>query len=397
MRVSVLGMGYIGLPTSIILAMNGYDVNGFDVNPNVVATLESGRIHIREKGLSDMLLQALKLGRLKVSDCLNEADIYLISVPTPFKEDEDEKIADLSYVDSATRFVAKLLKAGDLVVLESTVPPGTTARMTDMLEKESGLGREEFYTAHCPERVLPGDMIRELENNSRIIGAEREESAQTAKELYSSFVKSGEIFITKDVTAEMCKLVENSYRDVNIAFANELSEICEKMNIDVMELISLANMHPRVNILNPGVGVGGHCIAVDPWFIVERFPKEANLIRQARTTNDGKPYWTADLIEKNIGADRSRTIGILGLAYKPDIDDFRESPSIRLAHILKERGYDVIACEPNADEGVSAIEDIRLKSLDDVLSEADIVVMTLNHREFTERIEEIKNVKSIIL
>jgi UDP-N-acetyl-D-mannosaminuronic acid dehydrogenase len=395
MKISVLGMGYIGLPTSIIMALNGHDVCGFDTDTRVVDSLGSGRIHIREEGLQDAFTKAAAQGRLRVFGELQAADAYIIAVPTPFKADSEMRTADLSYVESAAVEVSKVLKRGDLVILESTVPPTATRRMTDILVKESGIAREGFYTAHCPERVLPGNILHELENNSRVIGAERRESAEKAKGIYETFVKSGDIFISDDITAEMCKLVENSYRDVNIAFANELSVICEKLGIDVIELIRLANKHPRVNILKPGVGVGGHCIAVDPWFLVERFLDEAKLIRQAREVNDNKPRWTADLVEKNIGNDKNAVIGILGLAYKPDIDDFRESPSIELAHILMDRGYKVIACEPNSSD--TAISGIPLYAFGDAIEKADIVVMTLAHSEFLERIDEIKGANSIII
>jgi UDP-N-acetyl-D-mannosaminuronic acid dehydrogenase len=395
MKISILGMGYIGLPTSIILALNGHDINGFDVNETVVDSLNSGRIHIREEGLQETFSKVITQGNFRVHGRLQEADVYIVAVPTPFKRGSDQKIADLSYVECAAREIAGILKYGDLVILESTVPPTTTRRMTDILEEQSGLARDSFYTAHCPERVLPGNILHELENNDRVIGAEREASAHRAKELYATFVTSGNIYLTDDVTAETCKLVENAYRDVNIAFANELSILSNDLGIDVTDLIHLANKHPRVNILNPGVGVGGHCIAVDPWFLVERFPENAKLIRQARETNDFKPCWTADLIEGEVNHEKSTVIGILGLAYKPNIDDLRESPSICLAHLLADRGYPVIACEPNVSE--EAVEGIMLYDLDTILNKADFVVMTLSHIEFLDRIGDIKQVNNIIL
>lgn len=305
--ITVVGLGYIGLPTAIILAKAGYNVYGFDVNKNTINTLNSGKIHIIENNLQEAFKEALELNRFKAYSEIQKADVYIICVPTPFKE---ERKADLSYVESATKEVAKVLKKGDLVILESTVPPGTTAYMTEILEKESGLSANEFYTAHCPERVLPGKILYELEHNDRIIGSASPDSARRAKELYESFVKEGTCYITDDVTAEMCKLVENTYRDINIAYANELSTICDKLGIDVFKLIELANKHPRVNIMTPGVGVGGHCIAVDPWFIVENFKNEAKLIETARKVNTYKPMWVCEKIEQDINYDKTIKIGV---------------------------------------------------------------------------------------
>jgi UDP-N-acetyl-D-mannosaminuronic acid dehydrogenase len=385
MKISVLGLGYIGLPTSVILAKAGHDVYGFDVNKKVIDKLSTGKIHIVENNLQEAYEEVLKNNKFKPYYELQTADVYIIAVPTPFKEDHEEKLADLSYVFSATEMVAQKLKEGDLVILESTVPPETTKHMTDLLVEKSGIPRDKFFTAHCPERVLPGRIMYELEHNDRVIGAERKESAQMAKDLYDTFVKEGTNYTTDDITAEMCKLVENTSRDVNIAFANELSIICDKLGIDVFKLIELANKHPRVNILNPGVGVGGHCIAVDPWFLVEKFPKESKLIRTARERNDFKPIWVADKVEEEINKDKSLTIGILGLAYKANVDDLRESPSIKLAHILQERGYKVMGCEPySQDKIVDGIENL---SLNEILKKADYLVLTLAHDEFKENID----------
>jgi UDP-N-acetyl-D-mannosaminuronic acid dehydrogenase len=391
MKISVLGLGYIGLPTSIILAKAGHDVYGFDVNKKVIDKLSTGKIHIVENNLQEAYEEVLKNNKFKPYYELQTADVYIIAVPTPFKENHEEKLADLSYVFSATEIVAKKLKEGDLVILESTVPPETTKQMTDLLVKKSGLSRDKFFTAHCPERVLPGKILYELEHNDRVIGAERKESAQMAKDLYDTFVKEGTNYITDDITAEMCKLVENTSRDVNIAFANELSIICDKLGIDVFNLIELANKHPRVNILNPGVGVGGHCIAVDPWFLVEKFPKESKLIRTARERNDFKPIWVADKVEEEINKDKNVTIGILGLAYKANVDDLRESPSIKLARILQERGYNVVGCEPySQDKKVDGIENL---SLNEILKKADYLVLTLAHDQFKENIDKITRKK----
>ena len=387
MKVSVLGLGYIGLPTSIVLAKAGHDVYGFDVNEKVIDILNGGKIHIVENNLEEAYQDVLKKKRFKAYKELQEAQVYIIAVPTPFKSDLEHKVADLSYVKSAAKEVAKKLKKGDLVILESTVPPKTTEMMTDILETESGISRNDFDSVHCPERVLPGQILYELEHNDRIIGAEKESAALRAKELYDSFVKEGTNYITDDVTAEMAKIVENSFRDVNIAFANELSIICKQLEIDVFELIELANKHPRVNILTPGIGVGGHCISVDPWFIVERFPYEAKLIHQARKTNDFKPVFVANEVEDLINKDKTKTIAVLGLAYKPNIDDLRESPSIEFAHILKGRGYNVIGCEPNVSDKV--VEGIDVSSIEETLKRADFVVLTLAHSEFLEKEKEI--------
>ena len=395
MKISIIGLGYIGLPTAVILAKNGHKVYGYDTNPSVVGSLNRGRLHIKEEGLQDYFTEAFSAGAFSAHSELQTADVYIISVPTPFKDNSEKKLADLQYVLQAAESVSHILKEGDLVILESTVPPSTTKNMTDLLQSGSGLPRDSFYTAHCPERVLPGNILFELEHNDRIIGAEREQSAVKAKELYESFVKSGSVYLTDDITAEMCKLVENSFRDINIAFANELSVICSEIGIDVKELISLANKHPRVNILSPGVGVGGHCIAVDPWFLAERFGQSAALITAARNINDFKPYWVSEQIEQRINADKGTVIGVLGLAYKPDIDDFRESPSIKLAHILMQKGYSVISAEPNAAQ--EYIEQIPVLPLEEVLDKAGFVVMTLRHKEFLERSDDIKKTDCMIL
>jgi UDP-N-acetyl-D-mannosaminuronic acid dehydrogenase len=381
MRISVVGLGYIGLPTAIMLADAGHDVFGFDINEDIIGILNTGQIHIKEENLQKVYERVLKTNKFKAYDTLQEAEIYIIAVPTPFKNEFNNKCADLAYIDSASELISNVIKKDDLVILESTSPPLTTKRVTDIIVKLSRLNRDEFYIAYCPERVIPGKILFELENNDRIIGAEKKESALKAKELYQSFVKNGNIFITDDITAEMAKLVENSYRDVNIAFANELSIICDKLNIDVNELIMLANKHPRVDILSPGIGVGGHCISVDPWFIVEKF-KEAKLIKTAREVNDNKPFWICDKIEKEINYDKTKTIGILGLAYKPNVDDLRESPSIIVAEYLYDKGYKVIACEPNTRK--ADINGIKILSLDEVMQKSDLILLAQRHDEFCE-------------
>lgn len=393
LKICILGMGYIGLPTGITFARAGFKVFGFDVNKSVIDTLKTGKIHIVEPDLQGAYEEALKSGNLIPTSELVEADVYIIAVPTPFKKNENKKIADLSYVESASKMAAKVLREGNLVILESTVPPQATKLMTDILERESGIPRTEFYTCHCPERVLPGRILHELEHNDRIIGAEQKEAGELARDIYKEIVKVGNIYLTDDITAEMCKLVENTSRDINIAFANELSMICDRLKINVFELINLANKHPRVNILTPGAGVGGHCIAVDPWFIVEKFPMEANIIREARVINDYKPQWIMEQVEKKIAEDKSKVIGILGAAYKPDIDDLRESPSLEIAVNFKEKGYKVLICEPNVSE--AEIKGIDNLSLEEVLEKSDFAIITLAHTEFKNNIEKIREKKEI--
>lgn len=391
LTITILGMGYIGLPTAIAFAKVGFTVKGFDVNKKVIETLKAGHIHIVEPSLQEAFEEALKSGRLIPTDKLEKSDVFIISVPTPFKKNHEEKIADLSYVESASKEVATVLEENNLVILESTVPPMTTKLMTDILERESGISRNKFMSVHCPERVLPGRILYELEHNDRIIGAERREAGEYTKVIYDAMVKEGTCYITDDITAEMCKLVENTFRDVNIAFANELSVICDKLGIDVFELIKLANKHPRVNILTPGAGVGGHCLAVDPWFIVEKFPKEANVIREARLINDFKPRFIVNKVDEILKGNKALTVGVLGLAYKPDIDDLRESPAMEIAEILRDKGYKVIACEPNVDS--KEVNGFELYSFDKIVEKADYLVLTQGHREFKEKIEILRNKK----
>ena len=391
-KITVLGLGYIGLPTSIALASAGHEVKGYDPNEEVIKSLNNGKIHIVENNLQEAFEKVIKTGRFKAYSTIQPSEVYIICVPTPFKEsDKNEKIADLKYVESAAHTVATVVKEGDLVILESTVPPLTTKLVTDIIEKDSGISREKFHSVHCPERVLPGRILYELEHNDRIMGSERKESAEMAKELYSSFVKEGTCYITDDITAEMCKLVENTFRDVNIALSNELSIICKKLGINVFELITLANKHPRVNLLTPGVGVGGHCLAVDPWFIVEKFKDEAKLINVARHVNDYKPLWVSNQVEEEINYDKNTKIGVLGLAYKPNIDDLRESPSIILAQDLMKKGYTVYGCEPNTNK--TEIKGIQIKSLEEILTNCDYLVITLAHNEFIKEKERILSKK----
>ena len=391
LTITILGMGYIGLPTAIAFAKAGFSVRGFDVNKKVIETLKSGKIHIVEPSLQEAFEEALKSKKLIPVDKLEKSDVFIIAVPTPFKKDHEDKIADLSYVESASKLVATVLEENNLVILESTVPPMTTKLMTDILERESRISRDKFMSVHCPERVLPGRILYELEHNDRVIGAERREAGEYTKVIYDAMVKEGTCYITDDITAEMCKLVENTFRDVNIAFANELSVICDKLGIDVFELIKLANKHPRVNILTPGAGVGGHCLAVDPWFIVEKFPKEANVIREARLINDYKPRFIANKVDEILKGNKELTIGVLGLAYKPDIDDLRESPAMEIAEILRDKGYKVVACEPNVDS--KEVNGFELYTLDKIVEKSDYLVLAQGHREFREKIEILKDRK----
>lgn len=381
-EITVVGLGYIGLPTAVVMAGAGHHVKGFDAKKEVCESLNEGRIHIVENHLQEAFAEVLENGCLEIVSEIPASDIYVICVPTPFLEEEQEKVADLSYVESAAREVAKVLKEGDLVILESTVPPHTTAWMGEILSKVSGLPRAEFYTAHCPERVLPGRILYELKHNDRIIGVEDPKAAQMTRELYETFVEEGNCYVCDDVTAELCKLAENTFRDINIAYANQLSMLCEKAGIDVFRLIRLANKHPRVSILTPGLGVGGHCLAVDPWFIIEKYQEDASLIRTAREINERKPFWVKDQIRKELGGDLTKKIGILGMAYKPNIDDMRESPSLALAGALVSEGYQVFGCEPNSRS--SEISGIPLLSLEALLNQCDYLVIALAHDEFQD-------------
>ncbi len=391
--VSVIGLGYIGLPTAAMFASRKVNVIGVDVNQHAVDTINEGKIHIVEPDLDMLVSAAVTAGYLKASTVPEPADAFLVAVPTPFKGDHEP---DLSYIEAATKAIAPVLKKGDLVVLESTSPVGATEQMAEWIaEARPDLAvpvnenqKGDLYIAHCPERVLPGQVVKELVENDRVIGGINRESSEKAIELYKIFVM-GECIITNARTAEMAKLTENASRDVSIAFANELSVICDELNINVWELIKLANRHPRVNILQPGPGVGGHCIAVDPWFIVSKTPKKAKLIRQARETNDSKPAWVIDKVNEKIEqflADHPHkkreevTVACFGLAFKPDIDDLRESPALHITRALVNTlGCDVIAVEPNVK---SLEEDFELVSLDTAFSNADVYVLLVDHSQF---------------
>ncbi|MDL2287853.1 nucleotide sugar dehydrogenase [Oscillospiraceae bacterium OttesenSCG-928-F05] len=382
-KIAVLGTSYIGLPTAVLFAKAGYSVVGVDINPAVIDSLNSGVIPVAEPGLQAAFDEAMGTGRLSFSRTYVPADVFIIAVQTPWKKTEAGRSAELKYVMSAAAMLGEVIAPGNLVILESTVPPGTLRLVEAEIARVSGLSSKEFQIAHCPERIIPGNMLKELSENDRIIGARLPEVRERVKRIYSAVVTKGTIRMTDDVTAETAKLAENTFRDINIAYANALSMMAEKLGIDVFELIELANCHPRVNIHTPGVGVGGHCIAVDPWFLTEGFEEEARLVRTAREINDAKPFWVAEQVEKH--APKGKPVLVLGLTYKPDVDDLRESPSIELCHALKAKGFTVIACEPNIER--EDIDGITNLSLIEGLEKCGYAVLTLAHKEFREQAE----------
>jgi UDP-N-acetyl-D-mannosaminuronic acid dehydrogenase len=392
--VCVIGLGYIGLPTASVLASRGVRVIGVDVKPEVVETINRGEIHIVEPELEAVTAHAVQLGFLTATTEPRAADAFMIAVPTPWHAG----MADLTYVEAATRTIAPHLCKGNLVVVESTCPPGTTEKVAcllaelraDLIFPTKDGDQCDVFVAYCPERVLPGRVLTELVENNRVIGGITAECSRRAQSLYSLFCK-GALLTTTARTAEMCKLTENAFRDVNIAFANELSLVCERLGIDVWEMIKLANGHPRVNILQPGPCVGGHCIAVDPWFIVEAAPEEARIIRTAREINDGKPVWVLNKVREAIaqagdGAKRAK-IACLGLAFKPNVDDLRESPALQIAETLADwDSCDLLVCEPYINElpkslagrrGVSMVTDAA-----DAVRRSDVVLLLVNHQPF---------------
>jgi len=383
-KICIMGMGYIGLPTAALLANRGYQVRGVDINQHAIDTINRGEIHIVEPELDTFVCSAVQSGSLVANIEPSEADIFMIAVPTPFHVDKineitNSPIPNIDYVVDATKQIASYIKPGNLILLESTSPVGTTDMMASVLKKE-GVDIDSIFIAHSPERVLPGHIMRELIENDRVVGGVNDESTKKAAEFYRTFVE-GEVLETTAKTAEMAKLTENSFRDVNIAFANELSILCDDMDIDVRELISLANRHPRVDVLNPGCGVGGHCISVDPWFIVDSANGKAKMIEQARRTNDYKADWVVEKIknealifEKDNG--RKATIACMGLAFKPNIDDLRESPALYIAQELN-KVLDIVAVEPNIQEH----KKLKLVNLEDGVM-SDICVYLVFHNEF---------------
>ncbi|VVO95767.1 UDP-N-acetyl-D-mannosamine dehydrogenase [Pseudomonas fluorescens] len=397
--ISVIGLGYIGLPTAAVFASRKKQVIGVDVNQNAVDIINRGQIHIVEPDLDMIVHAAVTEGFLRATTKPEPADAFLIAVPTPFKGDHEP---DLSYIESASKSIAPVLKKGDLVILESTSPVGATEQMAtwlaaarpDLSFPQTHGECSDIRIAHCPERVLPGHVLRELVQNDRVIGGMTPKCSELATSLYKVFVQ-GECIVTNARTAEMCKLTENSFRDVNIAFANELSMICEKLEISVWELIRLANRHPRVNILQPGPGVGGHCIAVDPWFIVSKTPEQARLIRTAREVNDSKPQWVIDKVSLAVAdflqanpekTARDVTIACFGLAFKPDIDDLRESPAVAITQQIADRHPGpVLAVEPNIEKlPISLDRKIKLSNIETAQAESDVMVLLVDHREFRE-------------
>ncbi len=392
-RVCVVGLGYIGLPTAALIANSGYKVCGVDIDKNAVETINKGEIHIVEPGLKKFVKSAVQASALSAFEEPQESDIYIICVPTPFYPDNEIPTPNLEFVLKAADSISNYLKEGDIVILESTSPVGAT----NILEKHlrsRGVDTQSIFLAYCPERVLPGNIMKELVENDRVIGGINDESTKMVVDFYKTFIK-GNIFETSSKTAEMCKLTENSFRDINIAFANELSVICDEHEIDVWALIQLANRHPRVNILQPGAGVGGHCIAVDPWFLVSSNPESAKLIKKAREVNDSKPKWVVDKIiqtahdkRKTINKDAKLTIACLGLSFKPDIDDLRESPAVEIVKNLENQDFNLIVVEPNIKDHQS----LNLVSLDEALNEADIIAILVKHSEFLSD-ESIKKLK----
>lgn len=400
--VSMIGLGYIGLPTAAVIASRGLQVIGVDVNSQAVDIINSGRIHIVEPELDALVHEVVRLGKLRATTQAEPADAFLIAVPTPFK---DGHKPDLRYVEAAARSVAQVLKKGDLVILESTSPVGTTAQMANWMAEvrpdltfPQQVGHlADINVAYCPERVLPGKVIQELVENDRVIGGMSETCAKRAQALYHVFVR-GDCLITNAPTAEMCKLTENSFRDVNIAFANELSLICDELSINVWDLIRLANRHPRVNILQPGPGVGGHCIAVDPWFIVDSAPKSARIIRTAREVNDSKPEFVIDKVLEAASCFSDPVIACLGLAFKPDIDDLRESPALEITKKIAEKKLGrILAVEPNIEElPEKLLGKAELVDLEQALMTADLIVVLVDHRQFLS-IEWNSNIKAKII
>lgn len=381
MKACFMGLGYIGLPTAIIAAKHNVDIIGVDINPSVVEQTNAGHLHIIEPGMEEMLQEVVKSGKLHASTMPETSDAYFMVVPTPFKGNHEP---DVSYVEAATRAVIPFLKEGDLYVIESTSPIGTTEKMAEIIFSERPELEGKIFIAYCPERVLPGNVIYELVHNDRVIGGLNPESTDKAIEFYSQFVK-GTLHKTNARTAEMCKLTENSSRDVQIAFANELSVICDKAGINVWELIALANKHPRVNILQPGCGVGGHCIAVDPYFITADFPAESKLIADAREINNYKAFWCAEkvknaMLEFELKHHRKPVVAMMGLAFKPNIDDLRESPAKQIVSKVMQscNNADILVVEPNVKEH----NVFKLTDYKDAYDNADIVVFLTAHDQF---------------
>ena len=378
--VSVIGLGYIGLPTAALLASKGYMVKGMDISEHAVETINKGEIHIVEPDLDAYVRSAVANGMLKSYSEVQAGYIYIICVPTPFHTDSEIPKPNVDYVREAAESISPYVKGGDIVILESTSPVGTTEMIREVLQK-NGVDTSAIFIAYCPERVLPGKIMAELVDNARVIGGINSKSTEVVAAFYRTFV-NGEILETEAKTAEMCKLTENSFRDVNIAFANELSVLCDNNGVDVWELIKLANHHPRVNILQPGTGVGGHCIAVDPWFIVSEDPENSRIIKTAREINNSKPEWVIDKITAKADSLNTKKVACLGLAFKPDIDDLRESPAVRVVESLIEQGYEVSCVEPNINDH----KKYNLIDIKKAIAEFDVIALLVKHKEFTSNI-----------
>jgi UDP-N-acetyl-D-mannosaminuronic acid dehydrogenase len=377
--INIIGLGYIGLPTAALLASKNFYVNGIDVDRKIIENINAGKIHIYEPGLERLVNRAIFKGNLKVFNKTVPGDIFILCVPTPIKSGANPK-ADIDYILKATRNIARHLKPGNCLILESTSPVGTTEKISKML-KEKGVDIKKIYIAYCPERVMPGNILKELVENDRIVGGLNHQATIKISNFYRSFVK-GNVHETNSTTAEMTKLVENSFRDVNIAFANELSRICENKNINVSDVIFLANKHPRVNILKPGIGVGGHCIPVDPWFIIASNKLNSNLIRAARNINDQKTKWIINKIKKvakKLNKNKKKiSIACFGLAYKSDTDDTRNSPAKKIAENLFKSGYEILAVEPN----INYHPFLKLTNPETAIKQADLVIILVGHKEF---------------
>ena len=405
--VAFVGLGYIGLPTAVVMANSGVDVTGVDVNEANVERINRGEVTIVEPGLEEELKQAIESGNFRATTSQVHADTYIIAVPTPFTDNYD---VDMRYIYSAAEAIAPQLKGDELVILESTSPPLTTKKMAKKILElrpdlvadgaENPEGKPVVYFAHCPERILPGKAMEELRTNDRIIGGQTEEATKRATAVYATFCKA-ELLPTDDVTAEMAKLTENSFRDVNIAFANELSLIADNLDINVWELINLANHHPRVNILQPGPGVGGHCIAVDPWFIVSADPENSKLIHTARKVNDGKPKWVIDKVKEAISETNASKVAVLGLAFKADIDDLRESPALSITVDIAEELESIhfLVAEPNAKElpkRLKGFENAELMNYEEAIAGADVILLLVDHKEFKALDKSVLNGKKLV-
>ena len=399
-KICVIGLGYIGLPTSALLANKGYEVYGVDVVQDTVDIINQGQIHIVEPELDIFVNAAVNSGKLRAGITPVSADIFIIAVPTPFQNDsaKNNPVPDISYVISAAESIAEYLLPGNIIILESTSPVGTTEKIRDILQIK-GVDVSSLFIAHCPERVLPGQIMKELVENDRIIGGITSESTKEVSKFYKEFV-NGKILETDARTAELCKLIENAYRDVNIAFANELSMISNDLNINPWELISLANHHPRVNILNPGPGVGGHCLAVDPWFIVDSSPDKSKLINTARKINDYKEIFVLDQIGNIAKEGTCKTIGCLGISFKPDVDDLRHSPAMNIvAKLAQSSKYNILIVEPNIrslPDELTQYDNIELTTLNKVIKDADIIVILVGHAGFHKINKELLKDKEVL-